>query len=274
MDQIKRAIERSKSERLPDMPRAMPRQGLPAMESPALPNGGPAFRYVAADPAVLERNRIVAHSGGNPLSMGFNLLRTTVSQAMTERRMKTVLVTSPTAGCGKTVTSINLAMSMARQTQGNTILADLDFRRPWIANYLGLSVNADIHAVLKGQTPLEEVLFSVDVSGPKLLFLPARSPIAHPAETLTSVDMRNLITRLKAIAQQSFVIFDMPPMLFADDVIAFLPQADAVLLVIASGQTTAQEVENCKRMIPEEKFLGLVLAKSKEKSAQDDYEYY
>ena len=273
MDQIKKAIERSKSERLPDMPRSIMRQGAAGAESTTAQDGR-TFRMLTADPAVLEHHRIVAHGGGSPLAMGFNLLRTTVTQTMTVRRMKTVLVTSPTAGCGKTVTAINLAMSIARQTPGNTILADLDFRRPEVANYLGVGANADIHAVLKGQTPLDEVLFSLDVSGPRLLFLPARSPIAHPAETLTSPEARNLVGTLRSLAQQSFVIFDMPPMLFADDVIAFMPQIDAVLLVIAAGQTTAQEVENCKRLIPEEKFLGLVLAKSKEKSVHDDYGYY
>lgn len=271
MDQIKKAIERSKSERLPDMPRTMVRPPVP--ESVAIPSGR-TYRMLEANPSALENNRIVAHVGSNPLSMGFNLLRTTVSQTMTERRMKTVLVTSPTAGCGKTVTAINLAMSMARQSVGNTVLADLDFRRPQIASYLSIKLGADIHAVLKGQTPLDEVLFSLDVSGPRLLFLPARSAIANPAETLHSVEMRNLVATLKSLAQPSFVIFDMPPMLFADDVIAFLPQVDAVLLVIAAGQTTAQEVESCKRLIPEEKLLGLVMAKSKEKSVHDDYGYY
>ena len=273
MDQIKKAIERSKTERLPDIARAAARPSANGTDNTA-PASSLTFRALKADPVALEEHRIVAHTGSNPLSMGFNLLRTTVSQFMTERRMRTVMVTSPTAGCGKTVTAINLAMSIARQTQGYTILADLDFRRPEIANYIGARHKADIHAVLNGYTPLEEVLFSLDVSGPRLLFLPARSPISHPAETLTGPNMRGLVGSLKALAQPSFVIFDMPPMLFADDVIAFLPQADAVLLVIASGQSTAQEVENCRRLIPDEKFVGLVLTKSKEKSAQDDYGYY
>ena len=162
------------------------------------------------------------------------------------KRGNLIMVTSAVSGEGKSFSAINLAMSIARQTPGNTILADLDFRRPEVANYLGVGANADIHAVLKGQTPLDEVLFSLDVSGPRLLFLPARSPIAHPAETLTSPEARNLVGTLRSLAQQSFVIFDMPPMLFADDVIAFMPQIDAVLLVIAAGAICAGILYYCR----------------------------
>lgn len=267
MEQIKKAVARAKAARQ-----------LVEGQVPRRPSFTPAIQHepdslpsVNLNRAWLESQRIIAHQGSNSQTARFDMLRTKVLQDMRERGLQTLVLTSPTVGCGKTVTAINLAMSIARLAESYVVLADLDLRRPQLSNYLGLKPQHDISDVLSNRASLQETLITTDVVGPSLAILPTSAPVADPSEVLTSPEMRKLTAELKAVAGQGLVIFDMPPMLVADDVIAFLPFVDAVLLISAAGQTHSQDVESCERLLPENKFLGHVLTKTDE--AASSYYY-
>lgn len=263
MDHIKKAIERAKAGR--------PATYAQSVETIATQHKDIGQKSVQdsiallhADVDALEGRRIFARQGAN--AIGFDQLRTRVLGEMRDRGWRTLMITSPTIGCGKTTTAINLAMSMARQSEGFTILADLDLRKPQVAAYLEAQTEFDIYDLLTGKVGLSEVLFATDVSGPKLAFLPANKPAARPSEILSSSAMGALIKSLKAVS--TVVIFDMPPILVADDVLALMPQVDGVLLVVAAGETKVHEAEEAQRAIPEKNFMGVVLSKSDEKINQ------
>src|SRR5690242_9058468 len=78
----------------------------------------------------LEAKRIIAHDPGDPRTRSFDLLRTQTLQAMTANGWRLLAVTSPTAGCGKTFTAINLALSIARQPDSSVLLMDMDLQKP------------------------------------------------------------------------------------------------------------------------------------------------
>src|SRR5262249_17850461 len=86
-------------------------------------------REVALNSAHLENKRIIAHDIKDPRARSFDMLRTQVLQAMEIKSWQSIGVTSPTAGCGKTVVSTNLAMSIARQNRP-VLLVDLDLQKP------------------------------------------------------------------------------------------------------------------------------------------------
>jgi protein-tyrosine kinase len=270
MDQIKKAIERAKASRgLADAPRPAP---------PAHRNGSfPAWKIgqmqaVALNPAHLERAKIVAHDGKNPMSIGFDMLRTKLFLDMKERNWKSVLITSPTASCGKTVTAANLAMSIARQPERRVILVDCDLRKPQVSNVLGFRPQRGISDVIKGTATLDEAMYCAEAGNAKIWVLPAGPPNPNPTETLISPRMKELVAALASTGDNVTIIFDSPPVLVSDDVIAFLPQVDGVLLAVAANQSRAHEVESSMRNLPEEKFLGTVLTKSSETSGT--YNYY
>jgi protein-tyrosine kinase len=75
------------------------------------------------------------------------------------------------------------------------------------------------------------------------------------------------------LSPETIAIFDLPPLLVADDVLAFMPEIDGVLLVAAAGQSTHSEFQHCLHSIPEEKLIGPVLTKSEE-STEQYYQYY
>ena len=126
--------------------------------------------------------------------------------------------------------------------------------------------------VLTGEASLEEALLTTDIAGPRMAVLPCRGPVAHPSEILSSPMAHAIVEQLKAASGNATVIFDMPPMLVADDVLAFLPFIDAMIMVVAAGQTKAHEIESCQRSLPEDKFLGIVLTKSTD--GGENYYYY
>lgn len=172
-------------------------------------------------------------------------------------------ITSPRAECGKTVTAINLAFSMARQPNQVVLLADLDLRKPSIAKCLGIKSQSDVHDVLSGDARLHNSCVGLNIGGSGLRVLPCSGTVVDPSLLFNSGNMEELLSGLRDKAGQGIVIVDLPPVLVADDVIAVLPHIDNVLLVAASGQTTPAEIEECERLLSGADSLDIILNKAK-----------
>jgi protein-tyrosine kinase len=208
----------------------------------------------------LEKNRIVAFNKSDPKSMVFDLLRTHILQKMEENGWRTLAITSPTPEAGKTVIAINLAMSIAQQTNKTAMLVDFDLRRPKIGAYLGIPMEKSLNDLLAGTAELADVLVNPDM--PRLVLLPTRSPVKNSSETLSSKKIADLIKDLRERYESRIIIFDLPPVLFTDDAIALLPQIDCVLMVVANGMSTRREIEDSLRLLPAESLIGTILNKA------------
>lgn len=280
MEHIKKAIERAKLERQHLAFHAYPQQipggrgsqfGEPALPPAAIATPPPA-QIVASDRHHLEAMRIVAYDASDLRSTHYDMLRTQVLQRMDQASHQTIAVTSPRLGCGKTVTSINLALSIARQSEQTVLLVDLDLRKPQVARYLGLVPSAGIHDVVSGKCELHDAMLVPDLCGRRFSVLATPSPVASPTEHLVSAAMKTALAGLKQDPGRQIILFDLPPMLSSDDFLAFLPQVDCALLVASSGESTLQDIAECERLIDPEKFLGCVLNKVRE--AETGYHYY
>lgn len=231
---------------------------------------GKAIRLVKLRAEYLEKNYIFAFNKNDTRSMLFDLLRTTVLQKMEEHGWRTLAITSPTPEAGKTMVAINLAMSIAQLTNMNAILADFDLRRPKIGSYLGIPIGHSLNELLNGASKLEDVLVNSDVS--RLLVLPTNSVVKNSSEMLTSKIMAGVIQSLREWNESGIVIFDLPPVLVADDAIALLPQVDCVLMVVADGMTTKREIEDSLRLLKSANLIGTVFNKTEVKQ-MDYYDY-
>src|SRR4029079_8440519 len=127
------------------------------------------------DPAHLESKRIIAHDIADSRSRSFDMLRTQVFQPMDMKSWHMLGVTSPTAGCGKSVISLNLACSIARQPDRSVLLVDMDFQRPKIADYLGLRCEHGMLSVLEGKSDLRSAVVPVRIRDQQLLILPCEA---------------------------------------------------------------------------------------------------
>jgi protein-tyrosine kinase len=269
MENIRQALERARS--VPEGAR-QPLGGLgpsPNRVDPRLGvepfiNGGvqqSPGQVIALDRRHLESNRIIAHDEMDVRSKSFDMLRTQVLQSMDQRSWKILGITSPSPNCGKTLTAINLAMSIARQPERVAMLADLDLQKPQVANCLGVPCKTGLLSVLRGQANLSSALVRADAGACQITVLPIEASAPDSSAWVTSRAMSALLQEMKKDYRSHTIILDLPPMLSSDDVIALLPQIDCVLLVAAIGATTVAEIDECNRHLQSAQVVRIVLNK-------------
>ncbi len=224
---------------------------------------------VKLDSQHLERNRVVSHLSHNANASVFDSLRTQILQKMEENGWQTLAIVSPTPASGKSLVSINLAMSIARQPQKTAILVDFDLRKPKVAKYLGIQSDKSINEYLAGTAQVEDVLVNPSIQ--RLVVMPTMAAVSSASEVLASSKVEELLLELKERYESRIVVFDLPPLLSTDDAMVILPQVDCVLLVVANGVSTATEIQDAQQMIPKEKLLGVIYNMAEEENKQYYY---
>jgi protein-tyrosine kinase len=210
----------------------------------------------------LKSERIIAHDHTEPQTTFFDMLRTQVVHAMDLKEWKVLGVTSPTPGCGKTTTAINLALSVARQPERSVLLADLDLRKPHVANYLGLKANEGVISVIDGRTTLANAIIPVRIGEHHLSVLATESPTSRSSDRMASSAMTDMLALIKRDYQSHIVILDLPPVLPTDDVLAILPLLDCVLLVAAIGTSSVAQIKESNKHLQASEIVRLVLNKT------------
>ncbi len=162
------------------------------------------------------------------------MLRTRVLQRMRRNGWSTVAVTSTCPGEGKSLTAINVSISLALDVGTSVVLADLDLRKPSIHRHLGICARYGVGDFLRGTVALESVAVCPGIE--RLAVLTNDRSFARSSEMLTSPQTANLVRRVKQ-GEGRIAVFDMPPLLVSDDMLAFAPLVDAVLLVVSQGVT-------------------------------------
>lgn len=221
-------------------------------------------RVITLDEEHLERNRIVAHNKNNLNSNIFDLLRTQVLNKMSENGWRTLAIVSATPEAGKSVVAINLAISIAQHAEKSALLVDFDLRRPSVAKYLGLELSLSLSDMLEGKCEMEDILVSPGI--PRFVVMAAHRPIMNSSEMLASSRVQRLIGEIRERYAERIVVFDLPPLLNADDAMAVLPKIDCVLMVVANGKSSQREIEDSLRHLPTSNLLGTVFNKAQSKS--------
>jgi len=276
MDNIRQALERARELNVGgagqkgDAPLSPPR--LPFEPNVGIENPVDArIPEFALNVEYLESKRIIAHDDTDPRSKPFDMLRTQVLQPMDQKGWKILGITSPTPGCGKTVTAINLAFSIARQPDRSVLLVDLDLQKPQVANSIGVKRESGVVSVLEGRTSLSNAIIQARVGNHRVMVLPVENSTSGSSALVTSRAMSALLQEIRRDYRSPTVIIDLPPMLSSDDVIAVLPQLDCVLLVAAVGTSTVSQIEECNNHLHSAEVIRFVLNKVPESGAQYYY---
>jgi capsular exopolysaccharide synthesis family protein len=191
-------------------------------------------------PGLDDVNRVIEpsteSSGKNStfaVSEALRSLRTNLQFMDVDHPPKTIVVTSPLPGDGKSTVACNLALTLA--AGGTTVvLVDGDLRRSMVAKTMGLPDGAGLSDVLAGRASLVDVLQRTPKSS-NLLVLAAGSVPPNPSEVLGSERMRALIADL---TKHATVIIDAPPLLPVTDGAVLTHQADGALVVVTLRKTT------------------------------------
>jgi len=265
MERIKQALERARAERQ-GQPAPAARQAEPtaAPETAAPPVEEVVYsqtRQVEVSATELKAKRVVSAIDSGSFSDAYKMLRTKVLQRMGENDWNVLAVTSPGTGEGKSLTALNLAISIAMEIGHTVLLVDANLRHPSVHTHLGLPGEPGLSDYLLDDTPLNE-LFIHPRGIDHLTLLPGGRPLQNSSEMLNSPKMGRLVDELKSRYAGRIVVFDLPPVLTAADAMAFAPYVDATLLVIEDGKTRRKEIEHAVELLSSTNILGTVLNKS------------
>lgn len=242
-----------------------------------LPVAAPAItQYVSDDRAPRWQDLPIATPGpggdmplvddhrNSAAARAFDLLRTRLRQTILEHGWVNIAVTAPTSGCGNTFSATNLALSLSRVPGSRTVLMDMNMRNPGLARAFDTDAPGAMSDLLAGRTSLGQQM--VRVSDTLALGLNDQ-PEVNAAEILQDSATAETLLRMRATLQPEIVLYDMPPMLEHDDLSAFLPQLDGVLLISDGSQTMARHLRECERMLEGQvPLLGIVLNRARASS--------
>ncbi len=205
------------------------------------------------------------------MAESYRALRTSLLLSNLGAPPKVIMVTSALPQEGKTTTSINCAVVLA-QKGIRVLLIDADLRRPSIHKTLGMGPRSGLSNVLTGSATLQQAI-TRSPTLPNLDVLPAGTPPPNPAELLASSNMRDVLQELRG--QYDHIVVDTPPTLSVTDAVVLSPRADAIVLVIRSGQTTKQALRRSRDILMQvnAKVSG-VLLNAVDLSSPDYYYYY
>jgi protein-tyrosine kinase len=269
MDRIRKALdlarlERAQTDPTPRIDRAVPNEGQEERAEPHRKSAAPtSIRYSRTKvfmppPGHLERNRIMNPDAAEPAAAAYRMLRTQVLQRLDAHAWRTLAIFSAGADDGKTTTAINLAVNMAIDRSHTVLLVDFDFKRPMLADRLGLTPEFGADDALTGRAALEDCLYHPE-GFDRLVVLPARAALSNSSEILAGPRNRELVAELRARYPERVIIFDLPPVLHADDALSFAPLVECGLVVAAEGRTRRNDLVRTIELLNKTPLVGTVL---------------
>ena len=192
----------------------------------------------------------------NIVGESFRALRTRIQFSKPGLNIKSILITSSAPSEGKTLTSVNLAGSFARDDK-KTIIIDCDLRKPRVHTVINESLIPGLSDYLFGKSIFENIVRMSKLS--KLDFIPAGTIHSNASEILNSKKMISLIQKLREL--YDIIIIDSPPILAVADTEVISNYVDTSILVVSSNST---EIEWTKQAVDllkhgQSTFLGVVL---------------
>ncbi len=187
---------------------------------------------------------------------GIRRLRTKSIHSGKKKALQSILITSTSAGEGKTLISASLGVALAQGIDQYALLVDCDLRRPTLANLFGLGNDKGLSNFLINGTDLSELIKKT--SQDKLSLIPSGTPPPNPAELLDSDRMKSMIQELSRRYPDRLVIFDSPPIEVAAETQVLAKHVDGIVLVVRWGKSSRQLTQKAINAIGKEKIIGIV----------------
>ena len=295
---LQKALEKAKKYRKQQDPGVVPKRRAPQperqapaqqrSEPPAADTAGLDFKLVRskesprwtspvysksvnamADADVLKRNRCICIEPDSAEAECYKFLRAKIQSQAVKNDRRTVLITSPTPGDGKTLTAVNLALVMARAYDQTVLLVDCDLKRQRVHKSFGIQSVCGLQDYLTAEAPLDRTIVWPGIE--KLSFISGGDTVSNSAELLGAPRMKTLVTELKNRYTDRIVLLDSPPVLSGADTLALAPLVDCIVMVVSEGRTTMRDVRLAMETLPPEKILGFVMNRQKNESLNKYY---
>ena len=232
----------------------------------------PVIGYISEIPDSGSRPTYVAENPNSMLAENFRLLYSNIEFFRAGDPIKTILITSPSEGNGKTTIALNLALSIS-QAEQDVILVDADLRRPSVHKYFKMASTAGLSDVISNKADIKSVIRTWKTND-SLKVITAGSRLPNLTEISSSKRISAILSDLKE--NHAIVIVDAPPLIIADSY-NLASRADGVIIILEPGQTTEDQAKAIKEQLDRAhaKVLGFVFNKVSEESAHSygDYQF-
>ncbi|MDB6112852.1 MAG: Tyrosine-protein kinase YwqD [Pedosphaera sp.] len=198
-----------------------------------------------------------------------NLRSSLVFMAAPKAHPKTLVLTSAIPGDGKSMTSANLAITLAR-SGSKVLLVDADLRRGLLHKQFAISPKPGFAEVLAEQCVWSAA--TVQTSVPNLSVLPRGAIPRHPGELFMTPAKEKFIQEVQGL--YDFILFDTPPVMAADDVSNLAPYVDGVIMVIRANYTSGRVARAALDLLYLRKINVLGLVFNGVRPSASEYYYY
>lgn len=222
------------------------------------------------DPNVLRKNKLYSMFKNNKMTDYFDIAKGQLLKKLDQIKGNCVIVTSVHPGEGKTFTSINIAISLAREHDRTVMIVDTDLRNPWRSHrdfahdFFSLTPERGLVDYLEDSADLADIILNPGIN--KLTIIPAGRRAINSAELLSSPRMENLVKELKTrYGNERIIFFDCPASLTCVDPMVFSQLVDGILFVVESDRTTQEDLKKALALFKDKPILGVIFNKSKDK---------
>ncbi|MFQ5707296.1 MAG: GumC family protein [bacterium] len=217
-------------------------------------------------------SRMISHfAPKSPISEAYRTFRTNVQYSKADKPLKSILLTSPGPGEGKSTSIANLAITLAQQGS-RVLLVDSDLRRPILHNIFKVDKSNGLSNRLVGRISTSEAIRKTYVEN--LYLMPCGTLPPNPSELLGSVAMKDLIGELNS--RFDVILLDSPPVIAVTDPAVLSAMVDGVVIIVMAGQTHREAAQRAFTLLKNvnSHVLGALLNGVQVENIYGSYYYY
>ncbi len=226
----------------------------------------------AIDPARVDKHVVCITEPHSLAAEQYKRIRARIIKGTAKSFLNTIMVTSPDVSEGKSITALNLAITLAKEIDYTVLLVDADLRNPSIHRYLGMEPQYGLSDYLVGRVKLPDVLIKTGIG--KLVVLPGGNVPANPSELLSSERMRSLVHEMKLRYKNRYVIFDSSPLLVTADPLSLSGYMDGIILLIQAARTSSRTASQAVSLLKDRTILGVIFNKVPQYLSSTIYPYH
>ncbi|GBE06247.1 MAG TPA: polysaccharide biosynthesis tyrosine autokinase [Nitrospirae bacterium] len=216
---------------------------------------------------------ITLNNPGSPISEQYRNLKSMVVRLTQKQGFKnTLMVTSTSGSEGKSLTAVNLAITLAQEYDHTVLLVDADFRNPSLHRYLNINPEIGLSDYLINGHDIGMALIKTGIG--KLTFLPTGRNVADPAEILSSRKMKELINEMKHRYSDRYIIIDTPPVLPFAETRSIGAVVDSTIFVVKEGMVPLYDIKDALDILKDCNILGMVYNDAGFENLRGHYSYY
>lgn len=216
-----------------------------------------AVQSSVPEDCVLDDKLVSVFASSSMVTEQFRRLRTHIFKPGMENAPKIIMVASAMQGEGKSFVAVNLASIISLELHSHALLVDCDLRNPSITRWFGLQEKKGLSDYLIGEAEIQDLLIKTQID--KLSILSGGSIQGNPVELIGSNRMKTLIQDLKSRYDDRYIIIDSSPILATTEPSVLNEMVDGIILVINSGETPRETIQQAVKLLDKNKILGVAL---------------